>query len=157
MTRHSRILSKRLEGCAQFVVEAGVRLDVAVAARQESLVRLGHAARHDASSDHAFGSAAEHVREHQRPHLVIEVPGVLPVRGLPAGDVDAALRLATGGLVPDLTVVLDIPVDVGRERQRKTRKVQDRFEREDDAFHGRVREAYRARSEERRVGKEGRL
>lgn len=64
-------------------------------------------------------------------------------RGLPAQDVDAALRLATGGLVPDLTLVLDIPVDIGRERQRKARKVQDRFEREDDAFHGRVLAAYR--------------
>ena len=65
-------------------------------------------------------------------------------RGLPASDVDAALRLATGGLVPDLTLVLDIPVDIGRERQRRARKGQDRFEREDDAFHERVRAAYRA-------------
>ena len=65
-------------------------------------------------------------------------------RGLPADDVDAALRLATGGLVPDLTLVLDIPVEIGRERQRRARKVQDRFEREDDAFHERVRDAYRA-------------
>jgi dTMP kinase len=64
-------------------------------------------------------------------------------RGLPAHDVDAALRLATGGLVPDLTLVLDIPVEIGRERQRKARKVQDRFEREDDAFHARVLAAYR--------------
>ena len=53
------------------------------------------------------------------------------------------MRLATGGLVPDLTLVLDVPVDIGRERQRKARKVQDRFEREDDAFHQRVRVAYR--------------
>ncbi|MGH7537511.1 MAG: dTMP kinase [Gemmatimonadales bacterium] len=67
-------------------------------------------------------------------------------RGLPADEVDAALRLATGGLVPELTLVLDIPVEVGRERQRRARKVQDRFEREDDAFHERVRAAYRAAS-----------
>lgn len=39
--------------------------------------------------------------------------------------------------------MLDLPVAVGRERQRKARKVQDRFEREDDAFHERVGEAYR--------------
>jgi len=65
-------------------------------------------------------------------------------RRLAAEDVDAALRLATGGLVPDLTLVLDVPVEVGRDRQRKARKVQDRFEREDDAFHERVRAAYRA-------------
>jgi dTMP kinase len=63
-------------------------------------------------------------------------------RGLPADEVDAALRLATGGLVPDLTLVLDLPVELGRERQRRARKVKDRFEREDDAFHERVRQAY---------------
>lgn len=65
-------------------------------------------------------------------------------RGLAAPDVDAALRLATGGLVPDVTLVLDVPVDIGRERQRRARKVQDRFEREDDAFHERVRAVYQA-------------
>jgi dTMP kinase len=65
-------------------------------------------------------------------------------RGLDAADVDATLRLATGGLVPDLTLVLDVPVGIGRERQRRARKVQDRFEREADAFHERVRATYRA-------------
>jgi dTMP kinase len=64
-------------------------------------------------------------------------------RGLPRPEVEAALRLATGGLEPDLTLVLDVPVDVGRERQRKAGKDQDRFERQDDAFHERVLEAYR--------------
>jgi dTMP kinase len=65
-------------------------------------------------------------------------------RGLPRAEVEAALRLATGGIVPDLTVVLDVAVAVGRDRQRKARKVRDRIEREDDAFHERVRQAYRA-------------
>ena len=63
--------------------------------------------------------------------------------GLPFDEVEQAIRLATGGLVPDVTLVLDIPVAVGRERQRAARKVQDRFERQDDAFHRRVLEAYR--------------
>jgi dTMP kinase len=63
--------------------------------------------------------------------------------GLPFDEVEQAIRLATGGLVPDVTLVLDIPVEVGRERQRAARKVQDRFERQDDAFHRRVLEAYR--------------
>src|SRR2546428_10709819 len=63
--------------------------------------------------------------------------------GLPAHDVTQAIRLATGGLVPDVTLVLDVPVELGRERQRTARKVQDRIERQDDAFHARVREAYR--------------
>ena len=64
-------------------------------------------------------------------------------RGLPADAVQAGLQLATGGLTPDLTLVLDVPVEVGRERQRKARKEQDRIERESDAFHNRVLEAYR--------------
>jgi dTMP kinase len=64
-------------------------------------------------------------------------------RGLPGEAVQAALRIATGGLTADLTLVLDVPVDVGRERQRKARKEQDRIEREADAFHARVLEAYR--------------
>ena len=67
-------------------------------------------------------------------------------RGLPRADVEAALRVATGGLTPHLTLVLDIPVSVGRERQRTAGKVKDRIEREDDTFHTRVREAYRSAS-----------
>jgi dTMP kinase len=63
--------------------------------------------------------------------------------GLPAAEVAQAIRLATGGLVPDVTLVLDVPVEVGRARQRAARKVQDRFERQDDAFHRRVLDAYR--------------
>ncbi len=63
--------------------------------------------------------------------------------GLPGEAVAQANRLATGGLVPDITLVLDVPVDVGRARQRDAQKVQDRFERQDDAFHRRVLEAYR--------------
>ncbi|HEX9703664.1 MAG TPA: dTMP kinase [Gemmatimonadales bacterium] len=63
-------------------------------------------------------------------------------RGLNRNDVEAALRLATGGLAPDLQLVLDVTVAVGRERQRIAGKSQDRFEREDDGFHERVRRAY---------------
>ena len=63
--------------------------------------------------------------------------------GLPGEDVARANRLATGGLAPDVTLVLDVPVAVGRQRQRLAGKAQDRFERRDDAFHARVVEAYR--------------
>jgi dTMP kinase len=67
-------------------------------------------------------------------------------RGLSRVDVEAALRVATGGLEPDLTLILDVPVTVGRERQRNAGKVKDRIEREDDRFHTRVRDAYRSAS-----------
>src|SRR5438552_3447397 len=36
--------------------------------------------------------------------------------GLPHDAVEHAIRLATGGLAPDVTLVLDVPVEVGRER-----------------------------------------
>jgi len=64
-------------------------------------------------------------------------------RGLPRPEVAAAIRLATGGLTPDLTLVLDVPVEVGLERRRRTGMAADRFEREEGAFHRRVRDAYR--------------
>lgn len=67
-------------------------------------------------------------------------------RGLARADVESALRIATGGLTPDLTLILDVPVGVGRERQRAAGKVRDRIEREDDTFHTRVRDAYRRAS-----------
>jgi dTMP kinase len=67
-------------------------------------------------------------------------------RGLPADEVEAALRMATGGLTPDCTLVLDVPVAVGRARQERTGKARDRFEREGDEFHERVRAAYRRAS-----------
>lgn len=63
--------------------------------------------------------------------------------GLSRDAVVTTNRLATGGLEPDLTLVLDVPVAVGRERQRRARKQRDRFERRSDAFHRRVLEAYR--------------
>ena len=64
--------------------------------------------------------------------------------GLPRAEVEVANRLATGDLIPDITLVLDVPVEVGRARQRRARKFRDRFERQGDAFHRRVLQAYRA-------------
>ncbi len=46
--------------------------------------------------------------------------------------------IATGGLQPDLTLVLDLPADEGARRQAMAGKAADRMEREDDAFHQRV-------------------
>jgi dTMP kinase len=65
-------------------------------------------------------------------------------RGLPAEQVTIANRLATGGLVPDLTLVLDVASGTGRARQHAAGKVTDRLDDEDPAFHARVAEAYLA-------------
>lgn len=63
-------------------------------------------------------------------------------RGIDRTTVEFVNRVATGGLVPDLTLVLDLPARVGRARQLEAGKPQDRMEREDSAFHDRVSAAY---------------
>ena len=65
-------------------------------------------------------------------------------RGLDVEAVRGAIRLATGGLEPDVTILLDIPVDQGTARQRRAGMAEDRIEREGAAFLERVREGYRA-------------
>ena len=59
--------------------------------------------------------------------------------------------LATGGVLPDLTLLLDLDPAAGMARIGGRRL--DAFERMDLAFHGRVREGYLeiARAEKRRV------
>ncbi len=65
-------------------------------------------------------------------------------RALAMEDVRRLSRWATGGLRPDLTVLLDIDPEVGLERARATGHAQDRLERESLEFHRRVREGFRA-------------
>ena len=48
-------------------------------------------------------------------------------------------RLATGGLEPDQTLVLDLPVDVAMSRRHGPA---DRMERRDAAYHARVRDGF---------------
>jgi len=61
-------------------------------------------------------------------------------RGLDLEMVKAVNNTATEGLKPDLIVLLDISAEEGLGRKRA--KKQDRFEREDIAFHQRVRDGY---------------
>ncbi len=49
---------------------------------------------------------------------------------------------ATAGLVPDLYIVLDLPVEEGMARQRRQGKGGDRFESAGADFHRRVRQGY---------------
>lgn len=60
--------------------------------------------------------------------------------GVPLDELAAVQRFATGGLVPDLTILLDLPVDAGLAR--KSAEV-TRFEAyHDTAYHQRVRDAF---------------
>jgi dTMP kinase len=62
-------------------------------------------------------------------------------RGLPEKEIVAANRIATGGLVPDLTMLLALPAEEGLSRAAR-RGVHDRIERIESGFHQRVAEAY---------------
>lgn len=62
-------------------------------------------------------------------------------RGLPEADVCHANRFATGGLVPDLTLLLELPAGAGLARA-DARGGRDRMERSGDAFHERVAAAF---------------
>ncbi|MFC1999273.1 dTMP kinase [Chloroflexota bacterium] len=61
-------------------------------------------------------------------------------RGLGSKVIEEVNYIATKGLLPDLAVLMDIPVEIGLARKRLGRW--DRFELEDSAFHQRVREGY---------------
>lgn len=62
-------------------------------------------------------------------------------RGLDLDTLEAATSVAVGSCWPDLTIVLDVPVAVARERRAASG---DRFESSGDAFLGRVRDGFRA-------------
>ena len=82
-------------------------------------------------------------------------------RGLPVGELEAIIRIATSGLQPDLTLLLDIPSRDGLARLEQTNSPQsnstgqitffeeiqlpadwNRFEDEGQTFQERVRKAY---------------
>ena len=62
-------------------------------------------------------------------------------RGLNHDQLRAVNHVATGGLLPDLTLLLDIPVEVGLARKRGE-AVSDRIGREERDFHERVRQGF---------------
>ncbi|MFP3975970.1 MAG: dTMP kinase [Dehalococcoidia bacterium] len=69
-------------------------------------------------------------------------------RGLDIRVVETVNEVATRGLSPDLIILLDLDVEKGLQRKGEAIAT-DRFEREDVAFHSRVRQGYleMARSE----------
>ena len=73
-------------------------------------------------------------------------------RGLPAERIAAVEQWVQGDLRPDLTLLLDLPVETGLQRANR-RSAPDRFERENIEFFERVRKTYleRARAEAKRI------
>jgi dTMP kinase len=65
-------------------------------------------------------------------------------RGIDLATIAAINRLATGGTLPDLTFLVDIPIDEIERRKTKAGLAFDRMESSGRSFYERVREGYRA-------------
>lgn len=64
-------------------------------------------------------------------------------RGIELHLINTIEQVVTGGLKPDITMLLDLDVTVGLQRNKGINK-EDRIELEDIAFHKRVRDGYHA-------------
>ena len=67
-------------------------------------------------------------------------------KGVPAELIERLSAASHPGLAPDRTLVFDCSYEVARGRLAGSGKKLDRFEREDEAFFRRVRDAYLARA-----------
>jgi dTMP kinase len=64
-------------------------------------------------------------------------------RGLALAELATLHRFALGDFAPDLTLILDLPVETGLARAAARAAVADRFERLDPTFHERLRQGFR--------------
>ena len=68
-------------------------------------------------------------------------------RGVPLQDIATLEHWVQGDFRPDLTLLLDVPLEVSMARINQTRE-KDRFEQEEVEFFNRVREVYLQRANE---------
>lgn len=78
-------------------------------------------------------------------------------RGIPIKVVQMVCDAATGGLMPDLVLLIDVSYETSRARLSSRGLVHDRMEQEEEAFHRRIRNGYLeiARHDERVVRIDG--
>lgn len=63
-------------------------------------------------------------------------------RGLHKRMIKNLNHVSTLGLLPDLTLLLDVPVAISLKRRKREKRKKDRLERERFEFHQRIREGY---------------
>lgn len=63
-------------------------------------------------------------------------------REQPLDSVRAICDAATGGLMPDLTLLIDVSYETSRERLHRRGNVDDRLEKMEEAFHRRARAGF---------------
>jgi len=155
-TSNIALLQARLEAAGKTVVltrePGGTPLGEAI--RDLLLTRRGDGMAVDTEVLLMFAARAEHIAQLIRPALA-RGEWVLcdrftdatyayqgGGRGIDIDRIAALEHWVQGNLRPDLTIVLDVPVEVGLARAGR-RSAPDRFEREQLAFHEAVRAAYR--------------
>ena len=155
-TSNIALLQARLEAAGKTVVltrePGGTPLGEAI--RDLLLTRRGDGMAVDTELLLMFAARAEHIAQLIRPALA-RGEWVLcdrftdatyayqgGGRGIDIDRIAALEHWVQGNLRPDLTIVLDVPVEVGLARAGR-RSAPDRFEREQLAFHEAVRAAYR--------------
>lgn len=109
--------------------------------RTEALLMLADRAQHVAEVIRPALAAGRHVVSDRHAGSTIAYQG--GGRGLDPDELDSLSRWSTGGLQPDLVLLLDLPVAVAHARLGPAR---DRLEREGAEFHERVRSAFLARA-----------
>lgn len=62
--------------------------------------------------------------------------------GMLADDLDCLQRVATSGLMPDLRILLDLPVETGLARRYQDPSTVNRIDRAERGYHERVRSAF---------------
>lgn len=110
--------------------------------RTEALLMAADRAHHVAEVVRPALAAGRHVVTDR--YLYSSIAYQAHGRGLDPGGVSTLNRWATDGLVPDVVVLLDVPVDVARARVADV--APDRLESEDVGFHERVRAGFHAQA-----------
>lgn len=144
--RLDAVLTREPGGTPAGATIRGLLLDPAtgtIDARAEALLMAADRAQHVAEVVAPALARGRHVVTDR--YLYSSVSYQAHGRGLDATEVRDLSRWATGGIEPDLVVLLDVPVAVARARLAGA--APDRLESEDGAFHERVRAGFHAQAE----------
>jgi dTMP kinase len=157
-TTQINLLAEALRNAGRDVVQTREPGGSPQAEALRALLVSGDIDRWDARAEALLHNAArvEHLRATVRPALKAGAwvlsdrfaDSTLAYQGYGHGvDRDALITLqsfATQGLMPGLTLMLDVPLETGAERTGARNSGEDRYERMGDGFHDRVRNGFLA-------------